>query len=77
MAKAIGDIVIDIERCKGCELCIQACPESIMGLAEKINTKGYRYAILSGIGCNGCANCAIVCPEGIITVYRIIEKKAV
>jgi len=76
MAKALGDVVIDIERCKGCELCIDACPEETLGLFEKINNKGYRFAMLINLTCTGCVNCALVCPEGIITVYRKIEKKS-
>jgi 2-oxoglutarate ferredoxin oxidoreductase subunit delta len=74
MAKAIGDIIVDIERCKGCELCIEACPENVIGLADKINLKGYRYAVSMNGNCTGCVNCAIVCPEGIISVYRKIIK---
>jgi len=74
MAKAFGDIEIDIEKCKGCELCIESCPEDTLGLADKINLKGYRYAIKINNTCTGCVNCALVCPEGIITVYRKIVK---
>jgi 2-oxoglutarate ferredoxin oxidoreductase subunit delta len=75
MAKAVGDIVIDIEKCKGCELCVEACPEETLALADKINQKGYTYAVKVNDKCTGCANCAIVCPEAIITVYRKINKK--
>ena len=76
MAKVTGDVIVDIEKCKGCELCIDACPEKTLDLATTINLKGYRYAVKVNSSCTGCANCAIVCPEGIITVYRKIEKKA-
>ena len=74
MAKAYGEIVIDIEKCKGCELCIEACPEDTLALAGKINLKGYRYAVMFQNNCTGCANCSIICPEGIITTYRKIVK---
>ena len=74
MAKAIGDVVIDVEKCKGCELCIVACPEETLGLANIINQKGYRYAVTINSNCTGCANCALVCPDAVITVYRKIEK---
>ena len=70
MAKVQGDIIIDIDLCKGCELCIEACPENTLDLANKINKLGYRYAEVVNDSCTGCANCSIVCPEGIITVYR-------
>jgi 2-oxoglutarate ferredoxin oxidoreductase subunit delta len=76
MARVIGDIEIDIEKCKGCELCIDACPEGTLGLSDKINQIGYRYAVVLDQSCTGCANCAIVCPEGIITVWRKVEKKS-
>lgn len=70
MAKVVGEIIIDIEKCKGCELCIESCPEETIALSGTINQKGYRYAITVNHSCTGCANCAIVCPEAIITVYR-------
>lgn len=74
MAKAIGDIVVNIEKCKGCELCIEACPEETLSLSGTINQKGYHYAIKVQHNCTGCANCAIVCPDAVITVYRKIVK---
>lgn len=76
MAKAIGDVVIDTEKCKGCEICIEACPEHTLGLSDRINLKGYRYAVTVVQNCTGCANCAIVCPDACIEVYRKIMKKS-
>lgn len=74
MAKAIGEIIIDIEKCKGCELCIESCPEDTLALSGSINQKGYRYAITVNQNCTGCASCAVVCPDAVITVYRKIDK---
>lgn len=74
MAKSLGDFVIDIDKCKGCELCIDACPMETIALSPKINQKGYHYAIKVQDNCTGCLNCALVCPEAIITVYRKIVK---
>lgn len=74
MAKVKGDVVIDIEKCKGCELCIIACPETTLGLSAKINQKGYRYAVTINHNCTGCVNCALVCPDAVITVYRKVIK---
>ncbi len=71
MAKVIGDIVIDIEKCKGCELCIDSCLQSVLSIAEAVNGKGYHYSEAVTDGCTGCSNCAIVCPDGVITVYRV------
>jgi 2-oxoglutarate ferredoxin oxidoreductase subunit delta len=75
---ASGRVVIDIERCKGCELCREACPKDVLTLAEELNSKGYRPVILldPSHDCTGCALCATVCPDGCITVYRdIVDQK--
>ena len=70
MAKITGDIVINVERCKGCEVCIAACPFTVIAMSKEVNSKGYRYAIKVNDECTGCTNCAIVCPDAVITVYR-------
>ena len=70
MAKVRGVIVVDIERCKGCEVCVGACPESVIAMAKGVNGKGYHYAEVVNENCTGCTNCAVVCPDGVITVYR-------
>ena len=75
MAKINGHVTIDIENCKGCELCIVECPQETLGLDNNINKKGYHYAVMVEDTCTGCTNCALVCPEAIITVYRESKKK--
>lgn len=70
MAKVKGAIVINIERCKGCEVCVGACPNAVIAMSPNVNGKGYHYAITVNDECTGCVNCALVCPDGVITVYR-------
>ncbi len=71
MAKIRGTIVVDIERCKGCEVCVVNCPTKTIALAKEVNSKGYHYAYEAvDDTCIGCANCAMVCPDGVITVYK-------
>jgi 2-oxoglutarate ferredoxin oxidoreductase subunit delta len=68
-----GRVVISELYCKGCELCVGACPQNALRLsAERITSKGYHPAeLVSGSdACTGCAICAVVCPEAAITVYR-------
>lgn len=70
-----GKVEIDIQRCKGCELCTDACKENALTLSDTINIKGYRYIIANNDVCTGCVNCALVCPDAVITVYRTHPKK--
>lgn len=72
MAKVIGAVVVDQERCKGCNLCVVSCPSDVLELqSKKINEKGYHYVYMKNPeACIGCANCGLVCPDAVLTVYR-------
>lgn len=73
-----GRVVVSELYCKGCELCVGACPQGSLGLAaDKINAKGYHPVMLLNDHCTGCAICAVVCPEAAITVFReVIRSRA-
>jgi len=71
-----GTVVIAQEICKGCELCIAACPQECLALSEELNVRGYRYVRLIQDTCTGCINCALVCPDSAITVYREPKEAA-
>ena len=75
MGKIKGAVVIDTERCKGCNLCVVACPTDTLTLSKlEVNHKGYAYCCDEHAeSCNGCASCALVCPDGCITVYKYKE----
>ena len=71
MSKIKGAIVVNTDRCKGCSLCVVACPQDVIALANKVNVHGDPYVEpVQQEACVGCASCAIVCPDGCITVYR-------
>lgn len=66
-----GWIEVDERYCKGCDLCVNACPPEVLALdMEHLTPKGYHPVQLTGDGCTGCAICAIVCPEAALTIYR-------
>ena len=57
-------IVISPDSCKGCELCVEACPQKILGMGKRINSKGYVYAeVVEQMRCIGCRLCCITCPD--------------
>ncbi len=71
-----GKIEVDRERCKGCHICIEICPNNRIEVDELLNNKGYSPALFKQNvdegekGCVGCTQCALVCPEVAIEVYR-------
>ncbi len=73
----MGKIVIDENGCKGCALCVHACPLHLIRISERINPKGYYSAeFVDREGkCTGCTLCAITCPDVAIEVYS--EKRKV
>lgn len=72
-----GTIVIDEDRCKGCELCTFVCPKHLLAVAETFTPRGYHPARLFDPrgDCTGCLLCAVICPDVAITVYRSIPDK--
>jgi len=65
-----GKIIIDIERCKGCGLCVAVCPKNAIVISNKSNKTGYFPAQAKNTDCTGCAMCAIICPDAAIEVHR-------
>ena len=58
--------------CKGCGLCVEACPFGLLAMAEEINREGYHpAAFLDNDGkCTACGLCFKTCPDSALEVYR-------
>ena len=70
-APPFSPLLIDADRCKGCELCITACPHHVLALDETVvNALGYHPVTLTNPDeCTSCVICARICPDTVFTVY--------
>ncbi|HMB01282.1 MAG TPA: 4Fe-4S binding protein [Spirochaetota bacterium] len=69
---AYKKVIINEELCKGCELCVEACPRQVLSLADDtFNAKGNRVVKLTdNERCTSCRACYIVCPDLAVEVYK-------
>ncbi|OIO33172.1 MAG: hypothetical protein AUJ70_03690 [Candidatus Omnitrophica bacterium CG1_02_40_15] len=64
-------IKIDIEKCKGCGLCVLYCNKGQLKSDKTLNKKGiHAVKFIDEDKCTGCSFCAIICPDMCITVYK-------
>ena len=71
-----GKVVIDVEECKGCGICVEACPPHCLELSPELSPYGVHPAHYCGERCTACGICFYCCPEpGAITVYRAATPK--
>jgi 2-oxoglutarate ferredoxin oxidoreductase subunit delta len=67
-----GTVNIDRELCKGCLLCIRACPVKVLGQSGTPNTSGaYPSEMVRPDLCIACGNCYEVCPDVCVEVYEL------
>lgn len=67
----MAKVIFNEDLCKGCGLCVSACPKHIVILMDKLNAKGYSPAgVENKEECIGCAFCATMCPDCVITVEK-------
>ena len=72
----MNKVTFRTEQCKGCGLCVDACPRKILRLAPvKLNSKGFHPAEMTeeeAVKCIACAMCATMCPDCVIKVEKEI-----
>ncbi len=73
----MAQVLVDAEACKGCGLCVGACPQRVLAIGGRLNGRGYAAAeVTRPRHCLGCRLCAIACPDAAIriraqgTLYR-------
>ena len=68
-----GKVIIDRELCKGCYLCIRACPVKGLEKEAELNSTG-SYPVKpaeNGGSCIACGNCFEVCPDVCIQIFEL------
>ena len=69
--KSKGLLIVDFELCKGCQLCVGACPKDCIAISDALNGSSYHPAYYTGEGCTACGICFYACPEpGAIRVEK-------
>lgn len=65
-------ITFRTDTCKGCGLCVEACPKKILRISpEVINKNGHHPAeIVDASLCIACASCATMCPDCVIKIEK-------
>lgn len=62
--------IIDCEKCKGCNYCVDVCPVEVITNTGKSNKKGYDYVEVDEVKCTGCGACYTVCPDCCVTIVE-------
>jgi 2-oxoglutarate ferredoxin oxidoreductase subunit delta len=66
-------VVFNEDLCKGCSLCVEVCPVSIIELKKDINQSGYHPATIEENNmskCTACMSCALICPDTCIEIWK-------
>jgi 2-oxoglutarate ferredoxin oxidoreductase subunit delta len=69
---------INTELCKGCELCVYACPSGNLSLSHEFNRKGYHPVLFSFNGtrgpCSACGLCYWICPDFAVSEIKKLKQ---
>jgi len=63
-----------VDRCKGCQFCVQFCPQQVLILSPAMNARGYHYPIVAPgkeESCVVCGFCSLICPEFAIFAVEV------
>lgn len=69
-------LMLQFNRCKGCDICIEVCPRKILKKGDELNQKTVYPPALTGEDavCTFCQTCEINCPDFAIYVVEDYES---
>ncbi len=75
-APANTPVWVDTDRCKACEICVDACPAGVLSMqADPHSTLGENIKVVVPNACIGCNECELSCPDFAIYVAERSEFK--
>ncbi len=71
-----GQVLILVDRCKGCGFCVNYCPMEVLEVSQDFNAKGYHYPVVANPDkCINCGLCELLCPDFAIWSLFKEEKR--
>ncbi len=71
MDKIFQNVVILEDKCKGCYLCVNACPKKCLEIGTHFNVKGINPVVFAHPeNCILCEDCAVICPDIAIEIHQ-------
>lgn len=69
---AKNQLIVEENRCKGCDLCVDVCPKNVLELdKDRVNAMGYHPLICKDIAsCTACGMCGQICPDSAIKIIK-------
>jgi formate hydrogenlyase subunit 6/NADH:ubiquinone oxidoreductase subunit I/DNA-binding Lrp family transcriptional regulator len=64
--------VVDLEKCSGCQTCVERCPFDAMEMVKPAGSKKMKAHLIEK-ECMGCGVCVVGCPEKALT-YELIRS---
>ena len=74
--KSRGTVTIDVEDCKGCDLCIPACPPGVLAMSTAVNHIGLPLPRAARRAAPAAPRACYVCPDFVFEVFRFDEPRA-
>ncbi len=69
-----GRVFIRVERCKGCEFCVEFCPQHVLKMSAEFNPKGFHFPVVAKDECINCNLCVSLCPDYAIYSRRLVRR---